>query len=108
MTNEIALTTNVPPDGSGQLVAVNAPGLSLALPDLIGRAGEAVAFRTLEFFTSWTPNPHTRGVYARAVRAVLLGKNASRAAKRYSPHQARRARSSRQTMSAGKIAVRLR
>jgi integrase/recombinase XerD len=50
------------------LVAVHAPGVSLTLPDLIGRAGEAVAFRTLEFFTSCTPNPHTRGVYARAVR----------------------------------------
>ena len=68
MTNEIAPLPVALPEGSGQVVAVHVPGVSLELPELIGRAGEAAAFRTLEFFTSRTPNPHTRGVYAQAVR----------------------------------------
>jgi integrase/recombinase XerD len=68
MTNEIAPLTTRVPDASGQLLTVHAPGVSMDLPDLIGRAGEAAAFRTLEFFTSCTPNPHTRGVYSQAVR----------------------------------------
>lgn len=38
------------------------------LPELVGRTGEDAAFRTLEFFTARTPNPHTRGLYAQAVR----------------------------------------
>lgn len=68
MTNEIALVPTELPDVSGQLVAIQGTwGIAAAAgPDRA--AGEAAAFRTLEFFISCTPNPHTRGVYAQAVR----------------------------------------
>jgi len=68
MTNEIAVLPPAIPDRSRQLLTVHAPGVSMELPDLIGRAGDTAAFRTLEFLTSCTPNPHTRGVYSQAVR----------------------------------------
>jgi site-specific recombinase XerD len=42
--------------------------VSLALPELVGQAGQDAAYRSLEFFTSCIPNPNTRGVYGQAVR----------------------------------------
>jgi site-specific recombinase XerD len=49
------------------LVTIAAPGISLALPALIGEAGESAARHTLEFFTARIPNPNTRAAYGRAV-----------------------------------------
>jgi site-specific recombinase XerD len=67
VASEAPPTALVVSSGPPQVVAVHAPGVSLELPELVGRAGEAAAFRTLEFFTSQTPNPHTRAAYGRAV-----------------------------------------
>jgi site-specific recombinase XerD len=43
------------------------PGASLALPALIGQAGERAARHTFEFFTARIPNDNTRAAYGRAV-----------------------------------------
>jgi hypothetical protein len=53
-----------------ELVAVQAPGVAMALPELVGEAGQDAAYRTLEFFTSCIPNPNTRDVYGQAVREL--------------------------------------
>ncbi len=47
---------------------VQAPGVALVVPELVGQAGEDASSRTLEFFSSRIPNPHTKQVYGRAVR----------------------------------------
>ncbi len=52
-----------------ELIVVDTGGA--ALPALIAGAGEAAAWRFLEFFTVNIHNPNTRAAYARAARAFL-------------------------------------
>ena len=56
------------PESPETALAVHAPGVSLALPSLVGNAGGGAAAHTLEFFTTARiPNLHTRSAYLRAV-----------------------------------------
>jgi hypothetical protein len=48
-----ALTLGRPSrEPSNAIVSVHAPGVALALPEVVAQAAEDAAYRTLEFFTS--------------------------------------------------------
>src|SRR5918911_9888 len=49
----------------------NRPAGSLALPDIVGRAGSAAVFAAEEFFFGRIRNEHTRAAYLRSVRQFL-------------------------------------